>query len=334
MTKNSSKPSLSINQPSEKLENSGAIPIAKVTGGKHDKCLLYLHPDGKKTNKDTIKMNNEINPKIYDKEMKALKLRPIERTKLINKLEEAKNKKIPLDHLNENEDIKAIYEKILKQDEDLNNTEFQLDDNCSFELVPSTDPKKRQVYYIAGQSGSGKSYIAKGLGEKYKKLYPEREVYLISKLNEDETLDSMKPSPPKRISIDSLVADYPKLDEFSNCMIIFDDFDTLTKDQLKAVEQLISDLAIQGRHTNTTMLILTHYLTNYKKTRLILNEVTNVVVYPMSTAFTPLKYLLMHYFGLEKEDVHQLKKLGRWVSISKSYPQYLISQHFAKLLNQ
>jgi hypothetical protein len=43
-------------------------------------------------------------------------------------------------------------------------------------------------------------------------------------------------------------------------MVIFDDFDTLTGEAQKVVEKIIDDLAIQGRHTNTTMLVLSHYL--------------------------------------------------------------------------
>jgi hypothetical protein len=133
-----------------------------------------------------------------------------------------------------------------------------LPSDSQFELIPSTNPKKREVYYIAGQSGSGKSFIAKTLASYYHKLYPERGVYLVSKLEKDETLDALPFL--KRLSIKSFVDDYPALEEFKDCMVIFDDYDTLTGDAQKVVEKIIDDLAIQGRHTNTTMLCLSHYL--------------------------------------------------------------------------
>ena len=200
-----------------------------------------------------------------------------------------------------------------------------------FELIPNPNPDKREVWYIAGQSGSGKSYIAKTLANYYKKLFPEREVYLISKLEEDETLDALPFI--KRLKIQSFIDCYPALEEFKDCMVIFDDFDTLTGDAQKVVEKIIDDLAIQGRHTNTTMLVLSHYLTNYKKTRLILNEATHIVVYPMSTAFKPLSHLLMNYVGIDEDDIKRHRKLGsRWLCYKKGFPMFAISMTTAELL--
>lgn len=206
-----------------------------------------------------------------------------------------------------------------------------------FELLPNPDPKKREVWYVAGQSGSGKSYIAKGLAAFYKKLFPDRQVYLISKLASDDTLDALKFL--KRLSIPSFVEDYPELDEFKDCMVIFDDFDTLPKGSKKSpgpyevVRKLIDDLAIMGRHTCTTMLVLSHYLTNYKETRLILNEATHVVVYPQSTSYHALRHLVRGYVGVDEEDLKRHRRLGsRWLCYKKGFPANMISQHVAEVL--
>jgi hypothetical protein len=201
----------------------------------------------------------------------------------------------------------------------------------AFELVPSPDPKKREVWYIAGQSGSGKSFIAKTLANFYKKLFPEREVYLISKLEKDDTLDALDFI--KRLKIQSMVDSYPSLEEFQDCMVIFDDYDTLTGDAGKVVLKLIDDLAIQGRHTCTTMLCLSHYLTNYAKTRLILNEATHVVVYPMSTSYKQLSHLLQNYVGIDEDDLKRQRKYGsRWLCYKKGFPMFCISMKTAELL--
>jgi hypothetical protein len=203
-----------------------------------------------------------------------------------------------------------------------------------FELLPNPDPKKREVYYVAGQSGSGKSYIAKGLAHYYKKLFPDRQVYLISKLAKDDTLDALRFL--KRLSIPSFVEDYPDLDEFKDCMVIFDDWDTLEKSKggpYKTIHKLIEDLAIMGRHTNTTMLILSHYLTNYKDTRLILNEATHVVVYPQSTSYHALRHLIRNYVGVDEEDLKRHRLLGsRWLCYKKGFPMFMVSQHVAEIL--
>jgi len=200
-----------------------------------------------------------------------------------------------------------------------------------FELIPNASPKKREVWYIAGQSGSGKSYIARTLANYYHKLFPERGIYLVSKLEKDETLDALPFL--KRLSIQSFIDDYPALEEFTDCMVIFDDFDTLTGEAQKVVEKIIDDLAIQGRHTNTTMLVLSHYLTNYKKTRLILSEATHIVVYPMSTSFNALKRLLTGYVGVDEDDISRHRKSGsRWICYKKGFPMFAITMKTAELL--
>ena len=193
-------------------------------------------------------------------------------------------------------------------------------------------------YYIAGASGSGKSYIARTIADNYKKLYPNRKVYVISKLEKDETLDSMKEK-PIRINYNALIDNPIDINNFSNSLMIFDDYDTIEGKAGKAVQLLIDDIAIQGRkHTesqgNISMLCLTHYITNYKKTRLILNEATHFVVYPQATSAHALGYLLKTHIGMEKDEVKALKKLGRWVMIKKMYPQIILSTNTAVVLHQ
>jgi len=308
-------------------EKKGSRPIAIVKGGDYDGEILYLHEDDFK---GTKKPKREIEAIKYTSDLKHLK--PTQRVQVMNRLQEAVAKGVPSEMLVEDPAIKRLYERI--QTDQRNDKSIVLPDDSSFQLIPSPDPKKREVYYIAGASGSGKSYIARGLAEGYKKLFPDREIYLISKLNEDSTLDTMKIGKPKRVNVETFLEDYPSIDEFKDCMVIFDDYDTFDGKLGKVVQQLIDDLAIQGRHSNTTMLCLTHYITNYKKTRLLLNEASHFVIYPQATSHHALKYLLSTHIGLSKEDLASLKKMGRWVCVSKNYPQYLLAQHFAKLLHQ
>jgi len=304
----------------------GARPIAVVKGGDYDGEVLYLHEDDHKGRKP----KTEIVARKYETELREVK--PAERVKLINRLAEAKGKGLTADQLvGETALGKQLYERILYDES--KDRSITLDDDGRFQVLPSPDPDRREVFYIAGASGSGKSHFAKGVAECYKKLHPDREVYLISKLGDDSTLDSMTPK-PKRINIQTLIDDYPDLEEFENCCIIFDDYDTFTGDADKVVHKLIDDLATMGRHTNTTMLCLSHYLTNYKKTRLLLNEATHIVVYPMATSFHALSYLLKTHIGMTKDDCRDLKKMGRWVCVFKNYPQWLVSAQHARMVNQ
>lgn len=315
-------PTLSFAKDDEK-----ARPIARVKGGNNDGDILYLNMDDAKGAKQVKRKT--IDRSKYMKDLKEFK--PAEKTKIFVRLEEALHKGTEPSSMEEKEPIKGVYERMWKDAH--SDKTIELDDEGMFELLPSPDPKKREVWYIAGQSGSGKSFIARSLASYYKKLFPEREVYLVSKLQQDDTLDALKFL--KRLNIQSFIDDYPDLDEFKDSLTIWDDFDTLTGDAEKVVKKLIDDLAIMGRHTNTSMLILSHYLTNYKATRLILTEATHLVVYPQSTSYHAMRYLLKNQVGIDEDDLKRYRKFGsRWLLFGKGFPTFMISQKNAELLNQ
>jgi Cdc6-like AAA superfamily ATPase len=288
---------------------------------------LYLHQGSDKKGKQPVQeldMSNELLRRLPQR-------RQVE---IIRELGEAYEKGIPPEHLMiKDKGAKTMYEEMFKSKEQNKNIKLPMD--STFQLIPDKNAEKRQIYYIAGASGSGKSHIAKGLAEKYQKQFPNREVYLISKLKEDETLDSMK-NPPKRLNLDKIIAAPLKdLEVFRDCMIIFDDYDAFTKPYDKLVESMMNDIATMGRHTNTTMLALTHYLSNYKKTRLMLTEATHFVLYPQSTGLQALSYLLKTYIGMDKKDIQKLRTSStRWVCIHKNYPMYAITENSAWLINQ
>lgn len=306
-------------------DSKDATPVAIVRGGDQDGDVLYLHSEEKKSPPVVKKAPKAVN---FMKELKHLKAS--DRVKAMKDMADAV--KEGKEDVEGDEDTKKVFHRM--KEEVSKDTSIELPDDSIFAPIPDIDPKKRQVWYVAGQSGSGKSYFARGIAEHYKKLFPDREVYLISKLEYDETLDKMKVGKPKRLSIQSIVEDYPSIDEFKDTLLIFDDFDTLEKREFTAVHKLIEDLAIQGRHTRTSMLILSHYLTNYSKTRLILGEAQYLVLYPLATSQKALKYVCEHYGGLDKEDVKELKKRGRWVMIHKNYPSFVLSAHEANMLHQ
>lgn len=302
--------------------------LAIVKGGRLNNEILFLDENDEKSS--SKKMKNDINPLDYIKEIKGLK--PKEKILMMSKLQKAIDKDINEDDLLENDNIKSVYSRLKKDSE--SKSSITLPEDSTFNLIVSSNPESRGVYYITGMSGSGKSYMAKTLAESYKKMYPEREIYLISKLDDDDTLDGMKIGKPKRLSIDSIIQDYPTIDEFKDCFVIFDDFESLELPKLKVIWNLINDIASQGRHTRTTLAVLLHKPTDYKNTRLLLTEATHFVIYPLSTSAHALRHLLGNHLGLEKNEITSIKKLGRWVCISKNYPQFLISAHTAKILNQ
>jgi len=217
-------------------------------------------------------------------------------------------------------------------------TKITIPDDCVFNIIPSTDKDKRDVIYVAGASGSGKSYQAKIFADNYRRLFPHREVYLISKLAEDSTLDSMKTGVPERLDYSTFVDSPPDINTFSNSLVIADDFDTIDGKAGKALKLFLDDIAIMGRkhhenQGNVSLLVLTHKLSDYGRTRVLLNESSHYLLYPQSTAFNQLSNLLEKYIGLTKDDLRRIRRLGRWVLISKNFPQYVMAQHHAEILH-
>ena len=313
-------------------ETKGAIPIAVVRGGEHNGELLYL--DESRATGEARAFKTKLSRSRFDEAMKPFKVGIRERTKYYAMLSEVESND-ELEKLDVPQQLKDIYKTLMKEKSSGKTIVLPDASNGAFQPIPSPDPKKRQIWYICGASGAGKSWFAKGIAESYKKLYPDREVYLVSKLNEDETLDNMKGGKPKRIKVQSLVDAYPEsLEDFRESLIIFDDFDTFEKPYNVAVQKFIDDVASMGRHTITSMLCISHLITNFSKTRLILNESHFYVVYPNGCSAKGLNLLLGTYAGLDKSEIDRIRKMdSRWACIFKNYPPYMITEREAKLLN-
>ena len=102
---------------------------------------------------------------------------------------------------------------------------LKLSKDSHFQHVPDTT-RERDILYLTGASGSGKSYATRKYLEEYKKKYKHNEIYLFSALSEDPSIDPLK---PKRIKIDeSLYEDPIPIEEFANSCVIMDDVDCLS----------------------------------------------------------------------------------------------------------
>lgn len=219
-------------------------------------------------------------------------------------------------------------------------TKIELPYECRFEILPDCDKHKRDVLYLSGCSGSGKSYMVRQIVNNYHKLYPKRKVFVVSKLTEDETLDNCK-APLIRLDPKDFIENPPDINSpmLANSFVIFDDIDAIDdKAEAQAIQTFLNDIAVTGRRHKEgqgciSLAFLTHYITNYKATRLILNEAKHYILYPQSTSTQSLYYILHRYLGMKRDEIRALKKLGRWVVIHKNYPNYLISQYTAKILN-
>ena len=140
-----------------------------------------------------------------------------------------------------------------------------------FEPVPNTK-SERTIIYCSGPSGSGKSYYCKLFVLNYIAAYPKNEIYMFSKLLKDSSLDDVKKI--KRIKIDDDLINEPfDASDFVDCLLIFDDIDTLqNKERKEELLKLQNDILQVGRHSRTSAVITSHLAAKGNETKVILAE--------------------------------------------------------------
>ena len=202
-------------------------------------------------------------------------------------------------------------------------------------LEPSNDPEKRDCIMVGGKSGSGKSHVCKNFAIRYHKLWPERPINLVSYLKKDETLDECDFI--KRLKADSFLDDPPKLEEFDESLTIFDDiegFEDENKPLAEAIQRVINMVATTGRHNKSSLIVASHLLTNFKKTRLFLGEAHQFVIFPHGVSKMQMDRLLGTYGGCDRKSIDALRKLpSRWVCLRTTYPPVMLHESGCYLLH-
>ena len=202
---------------------------------------------------------------------------------------------------------------------------FTCNKDEELQIVPNTKTE-RQCVYICGQSGSGKSYFTTNYVKQYKKSFPKRDIYVISSIDEDKSIDSLK---PKRINVlhpDFMSDDFTS-EDFKDSLVIFDDVDVFPTKIKKKVLSIVNNILQIGRHYNVSVCFTTHNPTNGAETKILLSEAHIITVFPKTTGNRALKYLLDSYLGLDKKQIDRIKKMkSRAVSIIRGYPMVIIGE--------
>lgn len=202
---------------------------------------------------------------------------------------------------------------------------IRLPQESQFSLIPD-HTKERDIIYITGASGSGKTTFTANYIKEYKKTYKKNEIYVFSALKEDEKLDSLG---IKRIKVDkNLIEDPLTIDDFKNSLVIFDDIDVIGDKKLReAVYKILNAILETGRHSKTSCVNTNHLPTAKNETRRVLNEAHMIVYFPHSGSVRGINYLLTDYVGLTKEDIQIIKGMkSRWCCIFKNYPQIAMTE--------
>ena len=298
------------------LEKEGYIPIAKIVSQDNlNGEILFLDPSFQ-SNDEENSFNfdkQSINFKKYMKNMTA---------KDMNKKSAVVSKYLQKGKEPEDPEIKSIYKNIMKdgnKDIILKNGHF----------VPIPNPaKERFSAFISGPAGSGKSYFASDVLQQWSKLNPKGEIFLFSQLFEDPVLDKLKNL--HRVDVNTLleepidVFDIPEVS-----FVVFDDVDSIpNKKILEQVEALENSIHQVGRKLRINIIRTSHLSADGRRTRMVLSECQYIVVYPSSGSWHQIQYVLKTYVGLSNADLAKIKSLrSRWVMVSKTAPQYVLSEH-------
>jgi hypothetical protein len=191
--------------------------------------------------------------------------------------------------------------------------------------------RERFIAYVSGQSGSGKSYWTQQIANEYRKIYPKREIYLFSYVNDDDSIDAIKGLKRLDIQGEDFLNMELSAEDFKDSLVIFDDCDCIRQKTLKnKIKDILDKILMTGRHFNTSCIYLSHLTTAGGDTKMILAETHSITVFPNTLNGRTRDYLYKSYIGLNKKQIENLKKLEdntRSLTFVKSYPSCFISDH-------
>jgi hypothetical protein len=282
-------------------------PIGIIKGGKNNDKIIFSKPDFNKNNEPEDILNGLLKNNDYSKKDMSL----------INEALENKD----------TEQIKKINNILTNRDDNFNNESFKIYDEGILQPLPRF--KQTERIYITGQTECGKSYFIKQFLKQYRKVYKsaeEKPIFLFSDVDEDEEIDAIPGL--TRFHLDEELAEKDNINprNFKDSICVFDDIDSI---QNKRIFKLICNfrdaLLRRGRHENISTIITNHLSTDFRNTRIVLNECNSIVIFPHSGSTHGMKYLLQKYVGLDKKGIDKVLKLpSRWVLIHKNTPQYVM----------
>jgi len=219
-------------------------------------------------------------------------------------------------------------------------TEIKIEGNYKLAIEPTNDPNGRDVIMVGGKSGSGKSHIARNFAIRYHELYPSRKIFLFSFLKEDKTIDTISYI-MKRVKAEMMDDEeytQPSISEFEKSLVIIDDvegYERTNKTIFNGIQSIIDMIATMGRHTQSSIIVCSHLLSDYKRTRLFLGEAQQFVTFMHGVSQKQLYGLLAGYAGIDHKEIDELRKLNsRWICIRTQFPIVALYEKGAHLVRQ
>jgi energy-coupling factor transporter ATP-binding protein EcfA2 len=238
---------------------------------------------------------------------------------------------IPPEKLKEmliNGDDDMIY---FKEEENMEDDNQRFDYTDKDVMFMPTLTKERELLYIFGPSGSGKSFLSKKYAILYKKYKKGNDVFVLSHVKNDKSFDGMT---YKHIPVEKEILENVDLETLADSLVIFDDTDSRDKELQKMVDSLKDDIAQRGRHHNISAIFTTHMACNFLRTRVLLSECDKFIVFPGSGGKKQQEYMVVNYGGMAKSFFNSLGGYkSRWMMFNVRYPNYIVHDHGVQLLS-
>lgn len=219
----------------------------------------------------------------------------------------------------------------LEQNKGINNISLpSYDDNLRFFPLFFREANHREILYLSGASGGGKSTFASKCAGQYQELYPNRNVFILtSELNfKDPAWDKIKS--PIFVNVEKFIEMIKERivedTDFKDSLMIYDDLNFLVDAERKILYHFINKSLELFRKLNTSLIILNHHATSYKESRTIINELQYYIQFG-NTLQTRSNRLYESYFNLEKQSIKKINgmKADRFKLVSAK-DQYVMSE--------
>lgn len=220
-----------------------------------------------------------------------------------------------------------------------NRLKTEMDFDNDIEVIPAFGhglPKFDRHIFIAGASGSGKSYFVAQLLRHDKQ---KRKVTLFSKVQEDKAFAGLKRKMKDRfhqiiITSEDDLMDLPMAHELDGHVVVFDDIDTFSPNIAAHLREYMNDLLETGRHSNITTIATSHELKAYGKTKKNMNEAEWVVLFPATNQMLSEKFLKDSLGMLKAQRTHIISKAARnrYMIVKTSTPIAVIHRRGVMLL--
>jgi len=185
------------------------------------------------------------------------------------------------------------------------------------------DEAQRFAAFISAPSGAGKSYEAARIVKELKKTKKHKSnlpVLVTLSAEEDPAYSEID---MYRLPLNELLDEEPSF--YRNTIMVFDDWESGEKQDVKRIHSLIKRVLERGRKQNIAVLVICHQTQNYGLTRDIIFECSTVVLYPVGGLNSIMRFAKA-YMDLSPKELQQMRSLisgERLFWFHKAVPRYL-----------